>query len=91
MTLNPILLSIWIVLALCLLGLLMYRGQLTRYEEDQLFLNESADSNEAKQQSEIIRRVNRIQPFIRICGGAAGLATASIVGLYIYDAWRRLQ
>ena len=37
---NPILLTVWAVLTACFLGLLMYRGQLTRYEEEQLFLND---------------------------------------------------
>jgi hypothetical protein len=91
MTPNPIILSIWAVLAVCFIGLLMYRGQLTRYEDDQLFLNEDANTTEQQQQREIVTRVNKIEPFVRIFGGAAGLATACIVGMYVYDAWRRIQ
>jgi hypothetical protein len=91
MELNPILLAVWIFLAVCFLGLLIYRGQLTRYEEDQLFLNEAVDQHEQQQQTEINRRLKRIQPMLQICGGAAGLMTASIVGMYVYNAWRQLQ
>jgi hypothetical protein len=69
----------------------MYRGQLTRYEEDQLFLNDKTNQLEQKQQTEIVRRVKRIEPLVKIFGGAAGLVTASIVGMYVYDAWQRLQ
>jgi len=91
MQLNPILLALWIALAACFLGLLIYRSQLTRYEDDQLFLNEAADQHEQKQQAEINRRLKRLQPVLQICGGAAGLMTASIVGMFVYSAWRQLQ
>ena len=43
---NPILLIIWAALAVCFIALLMYRGQLTRYEDEQLFLNDSIHNNE---------------------------------------------
>jgi hypothetical protein len=62
MTVNPILLTIWAALAVCFIGLLMYRGQLTRYEDDQLFLNDDANSSEKELQTKIVQRVNRIEP-----------------------------
>jgi hypothetical protein len=91
MILNPVLLFIWLALALCFLGLLVYRGQLTRYEEDQLFLNDKVNQNEAKEQTDIVRRVKTLEPLVRIFGGAAGLLTVSIVGMYVYSAWKTLQ
>ncbi len=91
MTFNPILMIIWAVLAICFVGLLMYRGQLTRYEEDQLFLNENVNQHEQAQQSEIVRRVRKIEPLVRVFGGAAGLMTAGVVGMYVYDAWLHIQ
>ncbi len=91
MTPNPILLIIWAALAICFFGLLMYRGQLTRYEDDQLFLNEDANTHEQEQQERIVSRVRRIEPVVRIMGGAAGLATVGMVGMYVYDAWLRIQ
>jgi hypothetical protein len=91
MTVNPILLTIWAALAVCFLGLLMYRGQLTRYEDEQLFLNDDVNRSERELQSKIVSRVNKIEPLVRIFGGAAGLVTACIVGMVVYDAWRRLQ
>ena len=91
MTPNPILLFVWAALAVAFLALLMYRGQLTRYEDEQLFLNEETNINEQQQQSRIVRRVKRLEPLVRIFGGAAGLVTAGVVGMYVYDAWRRIQ
>ena len=90
MSIIPTMLVIWAVVTVCFLLLLAYRGQITRYEEDQLFLN-GAHSNEEVQQNEIIRKVNRLAPFIRILGGAASLVTLSIVGLFAYDAWQHFK
>ena len=57
MTPNPILLFVWAALAICFFALLMYRGQLTRYEDEQLFLNEDTNRVEQEQQTQIVRRV----------------------------------
>ena len=86
----PIMLIIWGVVAACFLALLAYRGQLTRYEEDQLFLNDT-ETHEQQQQNEIVRKVNKIGPAIRVLGFAAAAMTVSIVGIFTYDAWQRLQ
>jgi hypothetical protein len=86
----PVLLIVWGAISACFLALLAYRSQLTRYEEDQLFLNDTV-SHEQEQQTEIIRKVNRIQPFVRVFGVAAAAMTASIVGIFTYDAWQHLN
>ena len=86
----PIMLIVWGVVAACFLALLAYRGQLTRYEEDQLFLNET-ESNEQREQSEIVRKVKKIQPLVRFFGVAAAVMTAGIVGVFTYDAWQHLK
>ena len=90
MSVIPVMLIVWAVIAACFLALLAYRGQLTRYEEDQLFLNE-AESNEQREQSEIVRKVNKIKPFVRILGVAAAAMTVGIVGIFTYDAWQHLK
>ena len=86
----PTMLIIWAIVTVAFLILLAYRGQITRYEEDQLFLN-GANANEEREQTEIIRKVNRLAPFVRILGGAASLITVSIVGLWVFDAWQRFK
>jgi hypothetical protein len=86
----PVLLIIWAAIAAVFLGLLAYKGQLTRYEEDQLFLSDAA-SNEKQLQTEIIRKVNKLQPFVRIFGVAAAVMTACIIGIFTYDAWQHLK
>lgn len=88
---NPILLTVWAVLTASFLGLLMYRGQLTRYEEEQLFLNDEVHLQEQDAQEAIVRRVKKITPIVKLFGAAAGLATACAVGVYVWDAWQKLQ
>jgi len=90
MNVIPVMLIIWGVVAACFLALLAYRGQLTRYEEDQLFLNER-ETHEQTNQNEIVRKVNKIGPAIRVLGFAAAAMTVGIVGIFTYDAWQRLQ
>lgn len=86
----PVMLIVWAAVAACFLGLLAYRSQLTRYEEDQLFLNDNV-SHEQEVQTEILRKVNKIQPIVRIFGVAAAAMTAGIVGIFTYDAWQHLR
>ncbi|MBV8673165.1 MAG: hypothetical protein JOZ33_07000 [Acidobacteriaceae bacterium] len=86
-------LYLWIVWAgvlAILLILLAYRGTLTRYEEDQLFLDEAED-HQKKEQNEILARVNKIQPFVRIATGATCVLSACILGIYIWDAVQHMM
>ena len=86
----PTLLVIWAIFTALFVGLLTYRGQLTRYEDEQLFL---ADINPdgPRKQSEIVRRVNQVQPFVKIFAVAAGLLTVGIVGIWVADAIQTLS
>ena len=70
---NPILLFVWAVLAAAFVALLIYRGQLTRYEDEQLFLNDGHKEHAQAQQTAIVRRVRQMAPLVRVIGGAAGL------------------
>ncbi len=86
----PLLLVVWAISTALFVGLLTYRGQLTRYEDEQLFL---ADINPdgPRKQSEIVRRVNQVQPFVRIFAGVAGLLSIGIVGIWLADAIQTLR
>ena len=48
-------------------------------------------SNEQDEQTEIIRKVNKIRPFVNLFGYAAALMTIGIVGIFTYDAWQHLR
>lgn len=75
------LLILWGGLTLTLIVLLIYRGTLTMHEDDQLFLD-GAEDHMQREQQELINRMNRITPWVRLCGaGSAGLI------LVIAGAW----
>jgi hypothetical protein len=78
------LLSVWGALTAVLVVLLIYRGTLTMHEDEQLFLGE-AESQAEKEQIEIMRKVDKLSPFVRWLGGASGLLALLITGLLIYQ------
>lgn len=86
----PALIVIWAVMTGLFLALLAYNGTVTRYEENQLFLAD-INANEQQRQSSIVRRVNRIMPFVRALGTMSALMTVLIIGIYTWDAWQRIQ
>jgi hypothetical protein len=85
----PILWIVWAVAAAALLILLGYRGTLTRYEEDQLFLA-GTGNREAQEQSEILSKVEKIQPYVRLAIGATCVMSVCILGIYVWDAVQHL-
>jgi beta-lactamase regulating signal transducer with metallopeptidase domain len=78
------LLSVWGVLTAILVVLLIYRSTLTMHEEEQLFLSES-ESQMEKEQIELMRKVDRLSPFVQWLGGASGLLLLVIAGLAVYQ------
>lgn len=79
---------VWAALGLILLGLIMYRGNITRYEEDRLFLDDASEMQHQEQEL-LLKKVKRIEPVIRIFGGAEGVVTLGIVAFYLMDAFRQ--
>ena len=90
---NPILMVVWALLAASFMGLLVYRGQLTRYEDDQLFLNDDQEhaAQHEQEHTQLIRKIQKLKPVVTALGGAAGLVTVSVVGIYVYHAWQQIQ
>jgi hypothetical protein len=74
----------WGAVGAVLLVLLGYRGTLTRYEEDQIFLNDAV-TVEAQQQGDIQRKLVQIRPFLVVTLWTIGALTAVILGMFIRD------
>jgi hypothetical protein len=88
MQITPIMPTLWItwaVFAVCLLALLVYRGTITRYEDDQLFLDDHSD-RQHKENDAIIRKLHTIGPFLKVFTGVTSVLTAAIIGIYAWDA-----
>ena len=84
------LLIAWGVLTAALIALLIYRGTLTMQEDDQLFLGES-ESHMAQEQMEIMNKVNRLGPFVKVLGTASAVLILGIAGLAIYQGLTQVQ
>ena len=78
------LLIVWGALTAVLVVLLIYRSTLTMHEDDQLFLDES-ESHMEREQIELIKKVDRLNPFVRWLGAASGLLILVIAGLAVYQ------
>jgi hypothetical protein len=79
----------WGIVALVTALLYAYRSALTRDEEGQIFLDD-AFAHEKALQTEIVSKVNRLEPALRASLVLTGLMTAAVVGYYAYGAARSL-
>ena len=86
----PLMLTIWAAVTACFVAILTYRGQLTRYEQERLFLS-NTNTDGQRRQSEIVNRIRQIQPYVRILGAATTIITVGIVAIWTMDAWRTLN
>ncbi len=84
------LLIIWGVLTGILIILLIYRSTLTMQEDDQLFLDESA-SQMAQEQMELMAKVNKINPLVKVLGATSGVMILVIAGWAVYLGLNSVQ
>jgi hypothetical protein len=84
MAVAPVLWAVWSLIVAITAALLIYRANLTRDEEDQIFLDDSFE-HERSAQAAIVARVNKIQPYLRIALVLAGVATLMVIAYYIFD------
>jgi len=75
---------VWGVFTAVLVILLIYRGTLTMHEDDQLFLD-SAEDHMQKEQMELIGRMDRLTPWVRVCGAGSAVLLVVMAGLYIFQ------
>jgi hypothetical protein len=84
MTIVPIMWTVWSAIALFTAALYIYRSNLTRDEEDQIFLDDSFD-HEKNAQAAIVAKVNKVQPLLRASSILVGAATLFVIGYYVVD------
>jgi hypothetical protein len=78
------LLILWAGLTIVLVVLLIYRSTLAMHEDDQLFLGNS-EAHMAKEQEELIVRMNKIEPWVKVCGAGSALLFVLIAGMMLYS------
>src|SRR3989442_1502459 len=87
--LNPssltLLWSVWGAITTVFLALIAYRTLIGMREEDQIFLDPAESSLENEQQ-ELLKRIQRLTPYIRGFGVASAALLIVILGLWSYPA-----
>ncbi|MGD0825218.1 MAG: hypothetical protein ABR908_11585 [Terriglobales bacterium] len=78
------LLVVWGILTGILVILLIYRSTLTMHEDDSIFLHET-ESQMHKDQTEVIAKMNKITPIVKVLGALSGVMILVIAGLFIYQ------
>jgi hypothetical protein len=78
------LLIAWGVLTAILIVLLIYKSTLTMHEDDSIFLNET-ESQMQKDQTEVLAKMRKIAPIVKVLGALSGVMILVIAGLFIYQ------
>jgi len=75
---------LWGVITAALIVLLIYRSTLTMQEDDQLYLSDS-ESHMQKEQTEILTKVNKINPLVRWLGASSAVLFLVVAGMWTYQ------
>ena len=78
------LLIVWGILTGVLIVLLIYRSTLTMHEDDSIFLNET-ESQMHKDQMEVLVKMKKLTPIVKVLGALSGVMILIIAGLFIYQ------
>jgi hypothetical protein len=80
----------WGALTVLLIILLIYRSTLTMHEDDQLFLDDS-EAHMAQDQIEVMSKVNKLAPVLKVLGAVSGLMFLVLAGLFVYQGLNQVQ
>jgi len=78
------LLIAWGILTAILIVLLIYKSTLTMHEDDSIFLNDT-ESQMQKDQTEVLAKMRKITPIVKVLGAVSGAMILIIAGLFIYQ------
>jgi len=84
MTIVPVMWAVWGILAVVAAALYIYRSNLTRDEEDQIYLDD-AFQNERLAQETIVAKVSKVDPMLRVAVWLVAGWTVLVVAYYVWD------
>ena len=77
------LLGAWGILTGILIILMIYKSTLSMHEDDSIVLNET-ESQMQKDHAEVLAKMRKITPMIKVLGALSGVMILVIAGLFIY-------
>jgi hypothetical protein len=78
------LLIAWGVVTAIFLILIAWRSVLSSHEDDQIFID-AAEEHMAREQRELISKINKLSPPILTSGITSGVLLLLIVGIFVYQ------
>jgi hypothetical protein len=81
--------GLWALVTIIYAALFLYRAIVGAKEEDSLFIS-AGEAHMAKEQRQIMDRVNKIEPATRAFGIAAAVMTVVVLGAWGYSVFREL-
>jgi hypothetical protein len=86
----PVMWLTWGALVVVMIGIKMYIGRLSKYEENQLILDD-AFSNLKTEQAAIAEKVGKMQPVGTVTLWLVIAATLFVVGYYVLDVVKQFS
>ena len=81
--------AVWAVITVALIIVLIYRSTLSMHEDDQLFLDDST-SNLRAEHEQLMMKMKKVTPLVRILGAASGLLILVIAGMALWQQMNRV-
>jgi len=78
------LLIIWGIVTAVFLGLVAWRSVLSSHEDDQIFLD-AAEEHMAKEQRELVNKINMLSRPLLASGITSGVLLLLIAGIFVYN------
>lgn len=80
---------VWGAITVVFVALLVYRSLISMKEEDQIFLD-PAEASLENEQREIVKRIQRLSPYVKGFGFASAASLVTIARLYTYPVLKEL-
>lgn len=80
-------LIVWSVLTGILIIMMIYRATLLNHEDDQLFLSDG-ERGMAKEQAELLVRLNKVEPVIKSVAWASGILLLGLGSFWVYQSFQ---
>jgi hypothetical protein len=90
MTFMPIMWIVWSAFVVVMVALHVYRSNLEKDEEDQIFLDDSFE-HERTMQAAIVARANKVEPLVRISHWVVGAMSFIVIAYYVRDILVHLE